>query len=192
MYLDSVTDGMLRGLGQQMYCMAYNILDSAVSVALVYLLLPRFALMGYVFMIAFTEIFNFALSVNRLRRVTTIRFSVTHTLKAFLSAFGAVNFTRLLTSLAGLPASPDVLPLTLSIMLCLLIYALLLALLGCFDAREAELIKNFFRGLATRTFVWYNGVVNQPFCRRRTNLPRKAYIELPRQRIKAKERTVTK
>ncbi|MDR0446718.1 MAG: oligosaccharide flippase family protein, partial [Oscillospiraceae bacterium] len=106
MYLDSVTDGMLRGLGQQMYCMAYNILDSAVSVTLVYLLLPRFALAGYVFMVAFTEIFNFALSVNRLRRVTVIKFSVKTTLKALLAAFGAVNFTRLLTALAGAPAAP--------------------------------------------------------------------------------------
>ena len=66
MYLDSVTDGILRGLGEQVYTMGVNIADSLVSVILVWYLLPRYGVAGYLFMVAFTELFNFAASILRL------------------------------------------------------------------------------------------------------------------------------
>ena len=66
MYLDSVTDGILRGLGEQVYAMGVNIADSLVSVVLVWYLIPRHGVAGYLFMVAFTEIFNFAASIFRL------------------------------------------------------------------------------------------------------------------------------
>ncbi|MDR1821341.1 MAG: oligosaccharide flippase family protein [Oscillospiraceae bacterium] len=66
MYLDGVTDGMLRGLGLQVYAMGVNIADSVISLVLVWWLLPRFGISGYVFMIFFTEIFNFILSIGKL------------------------------------------------------------------------------------------------------------------------------
>ncbi|MDR0904776.1 MAG: oligosaccharide flippase family protein [Oscillospiraceae bacterium] len=66
MYLDSVTDGIMRGLGEQVYVMGVNIADSLVSVVLVWFLLPRYGVAGYLFMVAFTEIFNFAASILRL------------------------------------------------------------------------------------------------------------------------------
>lgn len=72
MYLDMVTDGMLKGLGQQMHSMVFNIMDALISVILVYTLLPRFALNGYIFVIFFTEIFNFTLSIRRLTKVTKL------------------------------------------------------------------------------------------------------------------------
>lgn len=70
MYLDTVTDGCLRGLGQQTRCMAINVLDSALGVALVWLLLPRWALAGYVFVLYFNECVNFALSFTLLCKTT--------------------------------------------------------------------------------------------------------------------------
>jgi len=66
MYVDSITDGMLRGLGLQVYSMVVNITDSLLSVILVWILLPRYGVAGYIFVIFFGEILNFALSVSRL------------------------------------------------------------------------------------------------------------------------------
>ena len=40
MYLDTVTDGMLRGLGEHVYSMRVNIIDSIISLILVYFLIP--------------------------------------------------------------------------------------------------------------------------------------------------------
>lgn len=73
MYMDMVTDGCLKGLGEQLWSMAFNIMDALLGVVLVYTLLPHFALEGYIAIIFFEELFNFSLSIWRLSRVTEIR-----------------------------------------------------------------------------------------------------------------------
>ena len=73
MYMDIVTDGCLKGLGQHLYSMSFNIIEAFIGVILVYALLPKFALNGYIGIIFFEEIFNFSLSFWRLSRVTEIR-----------------------------------------------------------------------------------------------------------------------
>jgi stage V sporulation protein B len=70
MYTDSVTDGMLRGLGLQVYSMGVNIADALLSVILVWIMLPRFGVDGYIFIVYFSEIFNFVLSIGKLLSVT--------------------------------------------------------------------------------------------------------------------------
>ena len=62
MNLDTITDGCLRGLGQQSVVMAINILDAALGVALVYYLLPNYGTTGYILMIWITEAINCLLS----------------------------------------------------------------------------------------------------------------------------------
>ena len=75
MYLDTVTDGCLRGLGQQTRCMAINVLDATLGVVLVWVLLPRFGLAGYIFILYFNECVNFTFSFTLLLR--TVRRSCT-------------------------------------------------------------------------------------------------------------------
>lgn len=71
MYMDIVTDGCLKGLGQMMHSMCYNIAEAGIGVMLVIALLPRWALRGYIFVLFFCEIFNFTLSIRRLRKVSS-------------------------------------------------------------------------------------------------------------------------
>jgi len=68
MYLDMSSDGILKGLGLQKKIMAINVLDSAVSVALIYFLVPKMGIYGYVFMVGVTEVMNFALSYRLLKK----------------------------------------------------------------------------------------------------------------------------
>ena len=68
-YTDIVTDGCLKGLGEMMRSMAYNIAEAALGLALVWALLPRWALGGYIFTLYVCETFNFILSLRRLGRV---------------------------------------------------------------------------------------------------------------------------
>ena len=63
-----LTDGCLRGLGQQTRCMAINVLDATLGVVLVWVLLPRFGLAGYIFILYFNECVNFTLSFTLLLR----------------------------------------------------------------------------------------------------------------------------
>ena len=74
MYMDIVTDGCLKGLGQMMRSMCFNIAEACFGVLLVITVLPKKALAGYIFVLYFCEIFNFLLSITRLRKVTGLRF----------------------------------------------------------------------------------------------------------------------
>ncbi len=73
MYLDGAVDGILKGLGEQVYSMKVNILDSVLSLILVLILVPRFGIDGYIFTILACEIINAALSISRLIAVTRLR-----------------------------------------------------------------------------------------------------------------------
>lgn len=66
MYLDHVTDSMLKGIGEQVYSMWVNISDSLLSVILVWVLIPRMGIAGYAVVIVVMEGYNFILSATRL------------------------------------------------------------------------------------------------------------------------------
>ncbi|MBR2650291.1 MAG: oligosaccharide flippase family protein [Clostridia bacterium] len=66
MYLDHVTDSVLKGIGEQVYSMWVNITDSLLSVLLVWLLIPKMGIMGYAVCIIVMEGYNFILSLVRL------------------------------------------------------------------------------------------------------------------------------
>ena len=70
LYMDALTDGMLKGLSEQVANVRYNTLTSALDAALLVLLLPRWGLGGYIFAFTATHLLNFALSLRRLLRVT--------------------------------------------------------------------------------------------------------------------------
>ncbi len=73
MYLDHVTDSILKGIGEHVYSMWVNIADSFLSVILVWLLIPSLDIFGYAVVIVLMELFNFTLSFIRLRRRISFR-----------------------------------------------------------------------------------------------------------------------
>lgn len=70
LYCDAITDAMTKGLGQQKACVRYNILTSALDVVFLYMLLPRYGMMGYFASFFATHLLNFLLSLRRLLRIT--------------------------------------------------------------------------------------------------------------------------
>ena len=70
MYLDTATDAMLKGLGQQVYSMNVNIIDAFISVLCVAVLVPQMGILACIVTIYVTEILNAALSIVRLLKIT--------------------------------------------------------------------------------------------------------------------------
>ena len=70
LYCDIITDAMTKGLGQQKACVRYNILTSAMDVAFLYILLPKYGMEGYYISFFITHLVNFVLSLRRLLRIT--------------------------------------------------------------------------------------------------------------------------
>lgn len=145
MFLDAITDGMLKGLGQQVYSMGVNIIDSLLSVVLVYLLLPIFGIRGFLFMVFFTEAFNFLLSLRRILQMTRVDLGLSHILRPILSILFATQVAMLLARTIGIALTASLFSVTVHLLLSALLYTFTLCLLGCFS--RADLQK--FRRLLT-------------------------------------------
>ncbi len=106
MYLDHVTDSMLKGIGEQVYSMWVNITDSLISIILVWILIPRMGIAGYALVIVIMEGYNFLLSFLRLSRHVRYRILPLETLLLpFLSATAALSLTNRLLRVGGSGAS---------------------------------------------------------------------------------------
>lgn len=97
-YCDCVTDGCLKGLGQQLWCMIYNILEAALNIFLLLVLLPRLAIAGYIVAMYVKEIFNFVLSLRRLYKITTVEIRIAPLLCILLSSIAAKIISAIVTS----------------------------------------------------------------------------------------------
>jgi len=148
MFLDAITDGMLKGLGQQVYSMGVNIADSLISVLLVWILLPIFGVAGFLFMVYFTEVFNFLLSLRRIAQMTTIRVALADLLKPILSILAAVQTVPLVLRALSLALAPSVLSLLAHFILTGIVYLGLLFLLGSITRQDLR----WARGLAGRAY----------------------------------------
>ena len=70
MYLDTATDAMMKGLGEQLHSMKINIADAAISLLLVVLLVPHFGIWGYIVTIYVSELFNTVCSITHLLMIS--------------------------------------------------------------------------------------------------------------------------
>jgi stage V sporulation protein B len=117
MYLDHITDAILKGIGKQVYSMIVNISDSVLSILLVLLILPKMGAVGYVLVIAIAEIFNFSLSLTGMTNAISVDFDlVCSLLLPILNAFISSFFAR------SVPVGDSVLSLVLRMVLFALIY----------------------------------------------------------------------
>jgi stage V sporulation protein B len=106
MYVDSTVDAFLKGMGEQVYSMNVNIIDAGASVLLVWLLLPRMGLAGYVVAIYVTETLNTTLSLCRMLRMTRMPIRLwKQVFGPLLCAVGAVTLSRLAGILCGISLS---------------------------------------------------------------------------------------
>ena len=90
LYCDAVTDAMTKGLGQQKACVRYNILTSGMDVALLFWLLPRFGMVGYLWSFFITHLLNFILSLRRLLRTARVGISTGTVVRTAAATAGAV------------------------------------------------------------------------------------------------------
>ena len=138
MYLDHVVDGMLKGLGEQIYSMKVNIADASMSVILVYLLVPRTGVAGYILIIILMEVVNASLSLMRLLSRTDVRVRpVKWVLKPLICVVGATAGSSLL--LRALPAAiPEPVAATAAVCVSAAAYAVLLRLTGGISREDVE------------------------------------------------------
>ncbi len=134
MYLDSVVSGMLKGLGQQVHSLWYAVTDSAVRIVLIYLLLPRFGLAGFLYVMLVSNLLTAALSTSRLLTVSRTPMNWGRwVVRPLFAAAVAGCCVWVVTRLVPTTGFAAVLPQGL---VFIAVYCLLLPLIGCFTRQE--------------------------------------------------------
>ena len=99
LYLDMITDAMIKGLGQQKASVRYNILTSAMDVVLLFILLPNYGIVGYFTSFTLTHAINFILSLRRLMYITGEKIPIGVPICALTAALAAVMAASIFQSL---------------------------------------------------------------------------------------------
>ncbi len=142
LYLDAVVDGMLKGLGQQVYSMIYNVIDSFVSVVLVYFLLPKYAITGYIVVIYITELINFFLSLNRLLTVTDFHFKVyPSVIKPIMGILSSIIMAKVIFPMWRILFPNDILFVAAEILFTACIYLFYLGISSCIAKQDLLWIR---------------------------------------------------
>ncbi len=134
MYVDSISDGLLKGLDQQKITFRNSIVDSSARLLLILTLLPRLGSMGFILIMYLSNLFTSSFNLARLLKVSKARidfikkallplgfaFSVCFTVNSFLNPLKLSNFIYCLVFSA----------------LSLLGYASLTLITGCFSRED--------------------------------------------------------
>lgn len=76
MYVESVVDGMLKGLNQQLQSFWYNLIDSFLRVAAVMAVVPKYGMHGFLWIMIISNILTSSLHSARLFKITGTPFDV--------------------------------------------------------------------------------------------------------------------
>ncbi len=97
MYLDSISDGILKGLDKQLFTFRTAVIDSALRVLLILLFVPRYSINGFIVIMFASNIFTSFLNVGKLLTVTGVKPRLFTTV--LLPILSAAGITMLFCSL---------------------------------------------------------------------------------------------
>ena len=123
MYLEMVTDGMLKGLDQQVPVLRVHLADAGVRAGLVMILVPKWGVAGFIGMMYLSNIVTPLASLIRLLKVTGLRFEW----REWLLIPGISAGFAAAVSRWGANQSENVLSGTGSVILCCILCCLLFA-----------------------------------------------------------------
>ena len=99
MYLDSISDGILKGLDQQMFTFRTSITDSTLRIILILITLPKMGLWGFIIIMYFSNLLTCLLNVKRLIKVSGAKLQILNGI--FMPVCSALISTLVSDSLIG-------------------------------------------------------------------------------------------
>lgn len=129
MYLDSVCDGILKGLDQQRFCFHTGLCDSLLRILLVIALLPRFGMNSFLGIMYLSNFLTCFLNVGRLIRVSQAKIRVCSWF--LVPPAAALGVTLPVSRILSAFSLPDPMYLVLLCLIVLPIYFLLIFCLRC-------------------------------------------------------------
>ena len=146
MYLDTATDAMMKGLGEQLHSMKINIADAALSLLLVVLLVPRFGIWGYIVTIYISELFNTVCSITHLLMISKTPVRLCKWIyKPLFCIVCSTSVVRFLLEKTAFRVESAAFSIILHIIAVILVYVLLLRLTRAVEKEDVLWVKMLFR-----------------------------------------------
>ena len=132
MYVESVVDGILKGLNQQASSLRYSVIDSVLRIGLIFVLVPVQGMQGFLLIMVISNILTSFLNLHRLLKVTRLHMQWSNWLiKPLLSIATACAFSRLICRLPWLSGLPPLAFLLIGGAVISGVYLVLMGLFGC-------------------------------------------------------------
>ena len=145
MYIDTATDAMMKGLGEQLFSMKINIADAALSVLLVLLLIPNYGIFGYVITIYVSELFNTVCSITHLLLISRTPVRLCKWIyKPLFSIVCATWIIQVFLERCAWQIDSAALSIVVHIVLVLLVYLALLRLTRAVEKEDVRWVKGLF------------------------------------------------
>ncbi|MEG1568703.1 MAG: oligosaccharide flippase family protein [Oscillospiraceae bacterium] len=137
MYIESMVDSILKGMDEQLSTFKYSMFDCISRIILIYILVPRFGMAGFLFVMIYSNLLTGILNIRRLFCVTKIRFNwLAWVIKPILSialSVAAIHFVLMPLLMLFLPLWGYAVAGAISL-LCL--FFVLLWLMGGFSIKD--------------------------------------------------------
>jgi stage V sporulation protein B len=75
MYIETITDGLLKGIGEQVYTLKVSALNWGLRLIIVYFLIPATGADGYLWLLVASNTFSYVMCIARLKKVTNFYFN---------------------------------------------------------------------------------------------------------------------
>lgn len=136
MYLESVVDGILKGLNKQTATFIYNTIDSSLRIILILVFVTRFGMDGFLGVMVFSNIFTCVLNLIKLLKTIMLRFDIKNwIIKPLAAIIIAMCFAKQLC----VSIENNIAYIIVSVTICFLVYFVIVLISG---AVSAITIKN--------------------------------------------------
>lgn len=146
MCIETVVVSILQGMGEQTHSAVYSVGDCCLRVLMVWLLIPRWGVWGFVWMVVASNLFTSLLNLARLMKITRISLRVNDWIfKPLLASLAASQTWKALCNYSALRDIPMWQSLALGFLVISMVYGLVLISVGSVTRKDIVWILQRFR-----------------------------------------------
>jgi stage V sporulation protein B len=142
LYMQVVLSGILNGLGFQTFIFQNSLISSAINIAFVYFLVPRWGVNGFIFGWFVSLAVVCALEIEKLRTAVDLRLQFADCfLKPLVSSVAAGILIKYISAEIFFPLCGDMAGLAVSIAVFAGVYLVFIVLTGCVSVEDIQAIR---------------------------------------------------
>ncbi len=141
MYLDSICDGILKGLDQQSFTFKTAVSDSAIRLILILIILPQMGIKGFILIMYFSNLYTCFLNVGRLIKISKAKISFFNDLFVPITSAFSVSFI-INTALGLLKIQNNLVYIILLTSISTIFYIGILIYLEVIPEKTVKMLKN--------------------------------------------------